>query len=124
TFRVTVQTDQGEITGAKLRLRNSNFINLSSGTTVVDVAITPGSSVNLEYDWAITTVPSTPFYYTWEITDSLGNTVRSPEELVYYDDTRYDWDILENEHLQVWWHDRAESFGERVYEIANEAFEA
>lgn len=124
TFRVAVTTDQGEITAAKLRLRTSNFINLSSGTTVVDVAVTPGSTINLEYEWAITTVPGTPFYYTWELTDSLGNTVRSPEELVYYDDTRYDWDILENEYLAVWWHDRSTSFGEQVFDIANRAFEA
>ncbi len=124
TFRVNVTTDQGEIAAAKLRLRNSNFINLSSSTTVVDVPVTPGSTVNLVYEWAITTVPGTPFYYTWEITDSSGNTVRSPEELVYYDDTRYAWDILENEHLAVWWHDRAASFGEDVFDIANRAFEA
>lgn len=124
TFRTTVAIDQGEIAAAKLLLRNSNFINLASGTTVIDLEINPNQTVNLDYVWAITTVPSTPFYYSWEITDSAGNVVRSPEELIYYDDTRYDWQILENEYLAVWWHDRSESFGEQVYEIANEAFTA
>ncbi len=120
-FRVTVAIDQGEITSARLRLRNSNFINLASSITVIDLEVNPGPSVNLDYTWAITTVPSTPFFYTWEITDTDGNIIRSPEELVYYDDTRYDWQILENESLQVWWHDRSDSFGEQVFAIANQA---
>ena len=122
SFRTTVTIDQGEIAAAKLLLRTSNFINLASGTTTINLEINPAPTVQLDYVWAITTVPSTPFYYSWEITDSAGNVVRSPEELIYYDDTRYDWQILENEYLAVWWHDRPESFGEQVYEIANEAF--
>ena len=124
TFRVEVTIDAGQITSAQLRLRNSNFINLSSGTTIVDIEMNPGTTVNLEYIWAITTVPSTPFYYAWEVTDSAGNVVRSPEALVYYDDTRYDWQILADENLEVWWHDRAASFGDEVFEIAQRAFAA
>jgi hypothetical protein len=124
TFRATVTIDPGQIIRARLRLRNSNLISIASSTTVVDVPITPGQTVNLAYTWAITTAPSTPFYYVWELTDSAGNIIRSPEALIYYHDTRYEWQILENQYLAVWWHDRPASFGDQVFEIANRAFTA
>ena len=47
TFRTTVSIDQGEIAAAKLLLRNSNFINLASGTTVIDLDISPKNGVRL-----------------------------------------------------------------------------
>lgn len=122
TFQATATIEPGEIVAAKLRLRNSNLINIASSITIVDVSITPGRTVNLAYTWNITTPPSTPFYYAWELTDAAGNLIRSPEALVSYDDTRFAWQILENEYLAVWWHDRPASFGQQVFEIANRAF--
>jgi hypothetical protein len=56
------------------------------------------------------------------VSDTAGNRGRSEETLVRYDDSRYEWRVLEDEHIAVWWHDRPDAFGQRVYDIAQRAF--
>ena len=82
----------------------------------------PAPEVDLSYTWTGETPPSTPIFYHWEVTDSAGNRVSTPEMLVYYDDIRFEWQTLEDEHMAVWWHDRDAAFGQRVFDIAQTAF--
>ncbi len=87
--------------------------------------VDPARRLELTFTWDtsnITIPPSAPIVYHWEVVDSSGNRASSQEELVFYDDIRYEWNILEDENIAVWWHDRPISFGGRVFEIAQEAF--
>ena len=119
-FHITAASNAGDITSATLFHR---FRDSTNWTRQV-VEVEPGSTTPLSYLWdtsGITAVPSSPIYYYWEVVDSAGNRQRSEETLVYYDDVRFDWQILEDENIAVWWHDRAEAFGQRVYDIAQRA---
>jgi hypothetical protein len=49
--------------------------------------------------------------------------VRSAEEIAYYDDIRYKWDVREAGNLSLWTHDRTDSFAARAFEIAMRALD-
>ena len=38
--------------------------------------------------------------------------------LIRYEDNRYDWQVLENDAIGVWWHDRSQAFGQNIFDIA------
>ncbi len=122
TFNIIAESKDSEVVSALLYYSARG--ETSTTRQVIDVE--PASRVELSFIWNTsnnTTPPSAPIIYRWEVTDSNGNKFSSPEELVYYDDVRFDWQILENENIAVWWHDRPLSFGESVFQIALEAFE-
>jgi hypothetical protein len=121
-FTITAQSTQGEIISARLHYS----VGIDTSVTLQDVEVDPAERVVLSYtrDTSnLTNPPSTPIVFHWEVMDSVGNRAASPEEIFYFDDTRFDWQILENENIAVWWHDRAESFGARVFEIAQKAIQ-
>ena len=66
-------------------------------------------------------VPSSPIFYYWQVKLDSGESIKSPEELVYYDDIQYDWHVLEQGNMAVWWHDRPQEFGDTVFDIAEQA---
>lgn len=120
TFEVDVQSDAGDIQSARLyhALRNA------SSTTQVVVEVEPAQQVTLSYTWdtsQITVPPSAPVLFHWEVMDSTGNRASTAETLFFYDDVRFDWDVLEDEKIAVWWHGRSDVVGERVFEIASRA---
>ncbi|MEN8171714.1 MAG: peptidase MA family metallohydrolase [Chloroflexota bacterium] len=125
-FRTTAAASGGEITSARLIYTTDNRYS-SDSFTKVNLEISPAAEIDLEYAWdteEITIPPSAPIMYYWEVADSNGNTARSEEITIRYDDTRYDWQILENENVGVWWHGKPEAFGKSVFEIANRALAA
>lgn len=121
TFNLVAQSNAGYIVSATLFYATRGEIS----TTRQVVEVDPASRVELTFTWDtsnITNPPSAPIVYHWELVDSSGNRASSQEELVFYDDVRFEWSILEDENIAVWWHDRPISFGGRVFEIAQEAF--
>ncbi len=122
TFEVEVSTSlaAGEIVSAKLyhALLNAN------STDQELLTVQPDGRVTLQYTWDtsnLTIPPSAPVLFHWEATDSAGNRASSTEELFRYDDVRFDWSILDDERIAVWWHDQPAEMGERVFEIAQRA---
>jgi hypothetical protein len=124
TFSTTVSSNAGEIVDAELVFHLRNQFS-SASLSRMKIEFEPASAVDLSYVWDTSagTIPGAAVIYYWEVTDSAGNQVRSDEQLVRYEDTRYDWQILENDDIAVWWHDRRASFGEKVFEIAVQAVE-
>ncbi len=121
TFNIVAKSNDGEIVSATLFYATRDEIS----TTRQVVEVDPASRVELSFTWDtsdLTTPPSAPIVYHWEVVDSSGNRASSQEELVFYDDVRYEWNVLEDENIAVWWHDRPISFGGQVFEIAQEAF--
>lgn len=122
TFETTAVSSAGEIVQAELIYSTQR--NLASNVGVRAAAeIVPGTPAVVRYvlDSGGAAVPSTPYLFKWRITDAAGNVAESPEELVRFDDTRYDWDVVENAQVSVWTHDRRAAFGEEVFDVANEA---
>lgn len=126
TFRVSVSSTEGEIVSAKLYYSFS--VNISTESTYrFEVEVEPGRQVDLEYIWdtsQLTSVPSTPINFYWEVTDSAGNRTRSGKMFVRYDDNRFNWQKLESENIRIWWHDKPGSFGQDVMDIAEQAIKA
>ncbi len=125
-FRTTVSSSTAEITGAKLVYTTDNRYS-SDSYTKVNIELFPAVQLDLEYAWdtsGITMPPSAPIAYYWEVVDSTGNVSRSDEISIRYNDIRYDWQILENENIAVWWHAKPAAFGVSVFDIANRALDA
>ncbi len=123
TFQVTASSDEGDITKAELFYAAGNEISSVSFTSE-SIEFEPGPKVELTYTWDTsdsTAVPSTPILFYWQVFDSAGNQAQSEEIFVRYEDIRFNWQLLETEDVGVWWHDRPESFGKRVFAIAQAA---
>ncbi|MDH5508421.1 MAG: peptidase MA family metallohydrolase [Anaerolineae bacterium] len=121
TLKITAESSAGEIVSATLYY----YFRGSKSVTRQIVEFEPGAKVELSFTYItrkITIPPSSLINYYWEASDSAGNLLRSEEYQVFYDDLRFDWNILEDENLAVWWHDRPQDFGETVYTIAQQAF--
>jgi len=122
-FRVTVTSTGADIVSAKFAFTNDKLYG-SRSYTKDPIDFTPGPTVNLSYTMDtrdLTTPPGMTYLYHWEVVDADGNKIPSEEVRISYEDNRYDWQVLENEVIGVWWHDRSESFGQTIFDIAAEA---
>lgn len=122
-FQVTVTSTGADIVSAKFAFTNEGLYG-SRSYTKDPIVFNPGQTVHLTYTMDtrdITTPPLMTFLYHWEIVDADGNKIQSEESLIRYEDNRYDWHVLENEGIGVWWHDRSESFGQTIFDIAADA---
>lgn len=123
TFRITASSTAGDIVSADLYYSFDGFISSPSHTRE-QVEFDPAEQVDLEFEWdtvGLTTPPSMPISYYWRIRDSAGNQLISDSYVVRYDDIRYNWQVREDENIGVWWHDKPGSFGDSVFNIAQEA---
>lgn len=127
TFEIAASSSAGQIVSAQLVYWVPSEVSLSTSLTREDLEFSPSSSVHLSFFMdteGLTSFPSTPYQYYFIVEDSAGNTAHSPEYSIRYDDTRYDWDVFENDDVAVWTHNRPNSFGQSVFEIANRALAA
>ncbi len=80
--------------------------------------------LHASYTWDtsnITVAPSTPIYYYWQITDAEGNKLRTPEQLIHYDDFRFDWQELRSPEIILRWYEGDTGFGNKIFDVANRA---
>jgi len=125
TFRVNVSSNVGEIVSAKFVSTTDNYYSSSSYSRET-VEMEPGTDITLEYVMEtgdVTVIPMMPINYYWDVVDARGNHYQSETSTVRYEDTRFDWKVKQNDQVGVWWHDRPDSFGSTVYDIANKAIQ-
>ncbi len=67
--------------------------------------------------------PGTELEYWWKITDTAGNELKTDRQTLLYLDNRYDWQTLENERLAIYWYEGGDSFGQAIFDRANEALD-
>jgi hypothetical protein len=116
TFGLKVEGDE-KLMQAELVYRLQG--DLSS--TRQPVMFEPDRRVSLTYTWDtanIIVAPSSPVIYHWEIEDSAGSHLKTPEATTYYDDARFAWDELRQGDLIVRWYAGGETLGEEVFEVA------
>jgi hypothetical protein len=59
-----------------------------------------------------------PILFHWEAQDENGLRRRTEDTLIRYEDNRFEWQVLEEDSISVWWHDRPQEFGEQIFEVA------
>ncbi len=69
----------------------------------------------------LTTPPMMTYLFHWEVEDNNGVKYQSEPVIIRYEDNRFDWQVLENDAIGVWWHDRSEDFGQNIFDIAADA---
>ena len=119
-FQVTVTSTGADIVSAKFAFTYDTLYG-SRSYTKDPIEFSSGPTVLLTYTLDtrdLTTPPLMTYLYHWEAVDADGNKVQSEEVLIIYEDNRYDWQVLENDDIGVWWHDRPESFGQKIFDIA------
>jgi hypothetical protein len=124
-FRVNVSSSVGEIVSAQFVSTSKDYFSAGSYSKEA-VEFTPGTNLTLEHvmDTEDTTaVPMIPISYYWDIVDAQGVHYQSETVTIRYEDTRYTWKVRQNDQVEVWWHDRSDSFGTLVFDIANQAIQ-
>jgi len=124
-FRVNVSSNVGEIVSAEFVSFSESYYSKGS-ISREDIEFQKGVDIRLEHVMETgnsTAVPMIPISYYWEVVDSQGVHHRSETMTIRYEDTRYKWNVKQNDQVEVWWHDRSDSFGTTVFDIAIKAIQ-
>ena len=119
TFKISLQS-QAPITGIKLYFKARG--DLSTQSQPIDFE--PGTSVDVSYTWDtsnFTVAPSTPITYYWQASDEEGNSIKTPEQQIYYDDIHFNWQELRSSEIILRWYEGDHSFGTRIFDVATRA---
>lgn len=122
-FRINVSSNVGEIVSAKFVSSSDNYYS-SASYSKETVEMEAGKNITLEYVMEtedITAIPMMPITYYWDVVDTQGNHYQSETRTVRYEDTRFNWKVKQNNQVAVWWHDKPDSFGDTVFDIASKA---
>jgi hypothetical protein len=65
--------------------------------------------------------PMITFSYWWVIEDQAENRLKTDPTPYLYRDTRFEWQLLENEQVQLYWYNQEQAFGQEYYDRAVEA---
>lgn len=89
---------------------------------------TPGNTITAEFtidqnDPSNYFPPGAEVEYWWKLVDADGNELTTERETIIYLDERFDWQTLENERLTLYWYEGSDSFGQALFERANEALD-
>lgn len=123
TVRSTVISSDQDIIRAEIAYSRSTLYSPES-YTVEELELTPGKEITLEYTIDtrdLTTPPMMSYLVRWELKLADGTDYISDTYTVQYSDNRYDWQVLENDKIAVWWHDKPADFGQAVFDIASQA---
>lgn len=66
--------------------------------------------------------PMLGIQYYW-LVRVKGGQAKSLKQEFFYEDPRFEWQMLQNKDVTVHWHDRPEEFGKKVFEIATRSIE-
>lgn len=119
TFQISIQSEE-PIDRINLYYKFQGSISTQSQP----VDFEPSNAVSATYVWdtsSMTIAPSSPIYYYWKIVDQDGNSLTTPEELIYYDDIRFDWQELSSPKIILRWYEGDEEFGINIFNIAQQA---
>jgi len=68
--------------------------------------------------------PGSLVEYTWTIRDDAGNRFSTESREYVVLDARFNWHMLKNDDVVLWWYDGDDDFGQRVFESAARALAA
>ena len=65
--------------------------------------------------------PSAPIRYAWRVRDSAGNSHQTPEAEFVVEDPRFEWRLLQDDDLALWWYAGDDDFAREVFDTADRA---
>ena len=123
TFTLQVRTDADYIMDAAIYYR----VGWADAEQVgKPQPFAPSSDVTITYVWDTSKETVPPFVevtYHWQVMDSAGNVFDLPVAQTVYEDDTHDWRSLGNEYVIVYWYDRADDFGEMIFQAAVEGYQ-
>jgi hypothetical protein len=122
TFTVKASSSKGKIVSVRL-LTKARF-----GAVNVDLPekFEPAETVSLEVvqDTRTYVTPAFQFIaYSWQISDDAGNFYETPFAETEYSDDTHDWQMLSDDHVQVYWYGLSDAFGKSLFISSQKAFE-
>lgn len=69
-------------------------------------------------------VPGTAGEYSWHLVDSAGTILDTPSKPFKVVDTRRTWRELKNDRVAIYWYDGDETFGQGVFDKANQTLDS
>lgn len=123
TFRLSAESE-AKISSARLFYRVSG----QTSANKAELEFEPGKSVELEHvedmsDEENYQPPMIGITYWWVLQNENGDRLKTEPVSFVYDDTRYEWDVLEGDMVRLYWHDQGAAFGEGFYDAAVAAAE-
>jgi len=120
TFETTIYSTSGKITSAWFIYSVQTELTEPVMERVL-LELHPGqrARVAIKFDFDRNeAIPGLPILVSWEARDESGRRERSEETLVRYEDTRFDWQVIEEGAISVWWHGQPHEFGQQIFYVA------
>jgi len=86
--------------------------------------IQPGKDVSASWSWDMRKgilPPGARVTYWWVIEDSAGNRLLTPEKSLTFDDTRYKWQRIGDQNVNIYWYQGSRSFADDLLKSAQDA---
>ena len=119
TFETTIYATSGKITSAWFIYSVQTELT-EPVMERVPLELHPGTrtqvGITFEFD-RNEAIPGLPILVSWEARDESGRRERSEETLVRYEDTRFDWQVIEEGAISVWWHGHPHEFGQQIFDV-------
>ena len=121
TFRLTVRSSS-PITSIKLFYRPFG----QTAANTADLEFTQGTTVQVEHSEDMDKPenyqpPMITFTYWWVIEDQAGHRLKTDPISFVYEDTRYTWQVLKGDRVDLYWHDEDAAFGQTYFDLAQRA---
>jgi hypothetical protein len=124
-FYLKIDSDQ-VIEKAALRYWTNGQSCQTSGV-VHQFSFDPAKSLDLNWEWSLsmsgTIPPGTVVYYSWEITDNLGNLTEIPAQSLVFNDDRHTWKSLVQGEITLQWYQGDQSFGQSLMAIITQSLD-
>jgi len=116
-FDIAVVDEVSDVVSIQLSFRMRG----QGSETIAPLEFDPGRQAEASYRWyteRITIPPGIPIEYYWVIVDEEGHRLRTEPQTVYYDDVRFDWQVLEHNDVAVFWYGGGEELGHKLFDSA------
>ena len=121
TFRVEASSSV-PITGVELRYQvQALACGVSTATGLPDFE--PASDLTVEWTWDLKERGGLPagatVVYWWELTDTEGRTLETPETTFVFEDPRFTWRSIAGDYSVIHWYSGGDSFAEELLATAD-----
>lgn len=90
-------------------------------------AIQAGLQVNARYEWSLAVddayLPGIEIWWQWEIHDEAGNMLLTEPQTLVVEDPDYQWQMLENGPIRLYWTEGGLDFGKRLIDKASRSMD-
>ncbi|MEM7028633.1 MAG: peptidase MA family metallohydrolase [Chloroflexota bacterium] len=86
----------------------------------------PNTQIRVNYNLnrlSFSLPPGAEIEYWWRLTDSRGDTLTTEPTLYQYKDNRFEFKVLENDRLTLFWYTGRQAFGQALFRQANSALD-